>query len=133
MHRVVAQAPLILSEQLRTGRLVARAPTDRSKGASSMSAERPAHKHSAKRTTRAGEPGARSARRSSQPTSESSVTTKPSKTLPAAPPRTSGQSTPHDKPPSLPQETDKTAELRPDTLAPGERLTTNQGVAVSDD
>ncbi len=48
-------------------------------------------------------------------------------------PRTSGQVTPNDKPPSPPQETDKTLDLHPDTLAPGEQLTTNQGVSVSDD
>ena len=58
---------------------------------------------------------------------------KPGQSLPPMLPRTSGQVTPNDKPPSPPQETDKTLDLQPDTLAPGEELTTNQGVAVSDD
>ena len=53
--------------------------------------------------------------------------------LPPMLPRTSGQATPSDKPPLPPQETDKTLDLRPETLAPGEELTTNQGVTVSDD
>ena len=58
---------------------------------------------------------------------------KPGNPLPPMLPRTSGQVTPNDKPPLPPQETDKTLDLRPDTLAPGEELTTNQGVTVSDD
>jgi hypothetical protein len=49
------------------------------------------------------------------------------------PSRTSSQVTPNDKRPSPPEETGKTLELSPDTLAPRDELTTNQGVAVSDD
>jgi catalase len=52
---------------------------------------------------------------------------------PPALPRTSGQATPFDPPPSPPQDTDKTFDLRPETMAPGPELTTNQGVTVSDD
>ena len=52
---------------------------------------------------------------------------------PPALPRTSGQATPFDPPPSPPQDTDKTFDLRPQTMAPGPELTTNQGVTVSDD
>ena len=58
---------------------------------------------------------------------------KPGNPLPPMLPRTSGQATPTDKPPLPPQETDKTLDLRPDAMAPGEELTTNQGVTVSDD
>jgi catalase len=47
--------------------------------------------------------------------------------------RTSGQLTPADKPAAAPQETGKTLELRNDTVDPGPVLTTNQGVAISDD
>jgi catalase len=47
--------------------------------------------------------------------------------------RTSGQVTPADKPAAPPQETSKTAALRSDSMDPGRVLTTNQGVAVSDD
>jgi catalase len=57
----------------------------------------------------------------------------PATELLSALPRTSGQVTPNDAPPSTPQETDKTFDLRQDTMAPGEELTTNQGVTVSDD
>ena len=53
--------------------------------------------------------------------------------VPPPTPRTSGQVTAFDPPPSPPQETDKTVDLRPDTMAPGPALTTNQGVSVSDD
>ncbi|MPZ34921.1 MAG: catalase [Rhodospirillales bacterium] len=48
-------------------------------------------------------------------------------------PRTSGQVTPFDPLPAPPQDTDKTFDLRLDTMAPGPALTTNQGVTVSDD
>ena len=59
---------------------------------------------------------------------------KPSKTaLPSSPTRTSGQVTPADKPSAPRQETDKNLDLRVNTQAPGEDLTTNQGVIVSDD
>ena len=58
---------------------------------------------------------------------------KPGNPLPPMLARTSGQMTPNDKPPLPPQETDKTLDMRPETLAPGEELTTNQGVTVSDD
>jgi catalase len=47
--------------------------------------------------------------------------------------RTSGQVAPADKPAAPPQETSKTLELRDVTMDPGPTLTTNQGVAVSDD
>jgi catalase len=59
---------------------------------------------------------------------------KPAKTtLPASPPRTSGQVTPADRPPAARKDTGKNVELRSNTQAPGEDLTTNQGVIVSDD
>ncbi len=59
---------------------------------------------------------------------------KPSRSdLPPAPVRTSGQVTPADAPPVPAHETDKSFDLRPDTMEPGEELTTNQGVSVSDD
>jgi catalase len=57
----------------------------------------------------------------------------PTEALPAALPRTSGQMAPNDAPPSVPQETDKTFDLRLNTMSPGEELTTNQGVTVGDD
>ena len=47
-------------------------------------------------------------------------------------PRTSGQATPQD-PDAVETDTPKTEQLAPFSQAPGERLTTNQGVAVSDD
>jgi len=53
--------------------------------------------------------------------------------VPPMPPRTSGQVAPHDKLGIDSQENDKTFDLRYDVLAPGAALTTNQGVAVSDD
>ena len=89
-------------------------------------------KRPVKRTARANKRDAKPSLRSSRP-SEISMAAKPGTTLPPMPPRTSGQVTPNDKPPLSPQETDKTLNLRPDTLAPGEELTTNQGVTVSDD
>jgi catalase len=52
---------------------------------------------------------------------------------PPSPARTSGQATSADKPPAPPEENRKTSDLVPNTMAPGEMLTTNQGVAVSDD
>ncbi|CAN5908919.1 catalase HPII [soil metagenome] len=55
------------------------------------------------------------------------------KAPPPSPVRTSGQVTPADKPPVPPQETDKTADMQPETMAPGAVMTTNQGVTVSDD
>jgi catalase len=64
---------------------------------------------------------------------------KPTRTSPSrdsarpSPARTSGQKTTADKPPVTPQDTEKTRELLPDKMAPGAELTTNQGVAVSDD
>jgi catalase len=48
-------------------------------------------------------------------------------------PRTAGQDTPLDKGSSVRQETAKTGDLRPDTMPPGDVLTTNQGVGVGDD
>src|SRR3954462_3963845 len=89
-------------------------------------------KRPAKRTARANQRDARPSLRSSHPTPETSMAAKPGKTLPV-PPRTSGQVTPNDPPPLPPQETDKTLDMRPDAMAPGEELTTNQGVTVSDD
>lgn len=50
-----------------------------------------------------------------------------------ASPRTAGQDTPLDKGNAARQETAKTSDLRPDTAPPGDALTTNQGVGVSDD
>jgi catalase len=47
--------------------------------------------------------------------------------------RTSEQISSTDLPPAPPQETGKTAELLQNTMDPGEILTTNQGMAVSDD
>jgi catalase len=58
---------------------------------------------------------------------------KPDRNPPPSPARTSGQTTLADKPPAARQETDKTVDLDRDMAAPGETLTTNQGVAVSDD
>jgi hypothetical protein len=59
---------------------------------------------------------------------------KPSRTVfPSSPPRTSGQVTPADQPGAPRQDTDKNVDLRANTQAPGEDLTTNQGVIVSDD
>jgi catalase len=52
---------------------------------------------------------------------------------PAPPVRTSGQDTKADTPPAPRQETPKTLDLQPQTMAPGPVLTTNQGVAVGDD
>lgn len=48
-------------------------------------------------------------------------------------PRTAGQETPLDKGNPARQETVKTGDLRPDMMPPGDVLTTNQGVGVSDD
>ena len=59
---------------------------------------------------------------------------KPSRTaLPPSPHRTSGQVTPADQRGAPRQDTDKNVDLRANTQAPGEDLTTNQGVIVSDD
>jgi catalase len=59
---------------------------------------------------------------------------KPSRiALPPSPARTSGQVTPADQPPAVRQHTDKNADLRVNTQAPGQDMTTNQGVIVSDD
>ena len=55
------------------------------------------------------------------------------KSPPPSPARTSGQVTPLEPPPAPRQHTGKNADLQPDTLPPGEVLTTNQGVAISDD
>ena len=89
-------------------------------------------KRPAKRTARANKSGAKPSIRPPGQRRKSPCA-KPGQPLPPMLPRTSGQVTPNDKPPSPPQETDKTLDLQPDTLAPGEELTTNQGVAVSDD
>jgi catalase len=86
-------------------------------------------KRPVKRAARANKRDAKPSLGSSRPTSAISMAAKPVQTLP---PRTSGQVTPNAPPLPL-QETDKTADLRPDTLAPAEELTTNQGVTVSDD
>ncbi|MGQ3298827.1 catalase [Reyranella sp.] len=48
-------------------------------------------------------------------------------------PRTAGQDTPLDNVDAGRQETAKTSSIQPDTMPPGSVLTTNQGVAVSDD
>ncbi|WP_296320140.1 catalase [Reyranella sp.] len=48
-------------------------------------------------------------------------------------PRTAGQDTALDRKTATRQDTAKTSDLRPDTAAPGDLLTTNQGVGVSDD
>ncbi|WP_421999182.1 catalase [Reyranella sp.] len=73
-----------------------------------------------------GKPAGRSAR-------PDSLAAPAGETLPPAPPRTSGQVTPMDAGPAPTQETDKTFDLRQDTMAPGAEMTTNQGVGVSDD
>ena len=58
---------------------------------------------------------------------------KPAKTtLPASPSRTSGQVTPADRPPAARKDTGKNVEIRSNTQAPGEDLTTNQGVPIAD-
>ena len=87
---------------------------------------------------RTGQPRAKStattpARSRHRPVPENSMK-RPSKTaLSPSPARTSGQVSPVDKPPAPRQDTDKTVDLRANTQAPGEDLTTNQGVIVSDD
>ena len=48
-------------------------------------------------------------------------------------PRTAGQDTPLDQENAARQETAKTSSIKSDTMPPGNVLTTNQGVAVSDD
>ncbi len=55
--------------------------------------------------------------------------------LPVPPPtvRTSGQDTAQDAAPAPRQQTTKTMDLQPDSAEPGSVLTTNQGVAISDD
>ena len=54
-------------------------------------------------------------------------------TLAAPSPRTAGQDTPLDTENAARQQTAKTNSIQPDTMPPGNVLTTNQGVAVSDD
>ncbi len=69
-------------------------------------------------------------RRGAAPMMEMAITAELS---PKSRARTSGQNTPADKPPAPVQETLKTNEMQPDSVAPGAAMTTNQGVAVSDD
>lgn len=57
----------------------------------------------------------------------------PGVVLPPPTSRTSGQDTPLDTPPAPRGETLKTHDIAPQTMAPGDVLTTNQGVGVSDD
>jgi catalase len=57
----------------------------------------------------------------------------PAELSPMSRARTSGQNTPADRQPPAPQSTGKTLQMAPDSMAPGPVLTTNQGVAVSDD
>ncbi len=75
----------------------------------------------------------RSTRPSSTNTPAMSTPPTSNMAMPPPLPRTSGQVTPSDAPPAPPQDTDKTHDLRQDTMEPGPELTTNQGVAISDD
>ena len=77
-----------------------------------------------------GKPAAKTATKTQHRSLPENSMKKPSRTaLFPTPPRTSGQVTPADQPAAPPQETDKYVELLPSTQAPGEDLTTNQGVS----